>query len=189
MRWIVRADGEIQTLHNDWQFLWGQRSIPTVIGQGIYTPPSGLRAYDEKTFRLDGDELEVVDYLDVRHEPIDTTPGRPYRAVRMPNNSLRLDSPPNAVYTLSYDWYRTPVRIDVTLGNGATSIIPEAYQQAIVGLALMYYARYEPAEELLPQASEMYSTWMRALESGYLPGKRENHQQSEGNLDMSIRTE
>jgi len=184
--WIIRADHEVQSLHTDWQFMWRNSLVLTVAGTAIYQAPIGLRQYDEVSFLLDDQRLPVVDYLYVRGEYIDPLPNRPYRAVRMPNRSLRLDSIPDQEYRLSYDWYVQPTRIDRTLGNGATSIIPSEYLAIVIARALMHYANYENAPELMPTATDMYNTWKMALEADQLPGKREAHMQAEGNLDMDI---
>ena len=169
--------------------MWNQTPLAVTQGTSTYQAPTGLRQYDEKTFFLDDERIDVVDYLDVRYEYRDPAQARPFQVVRMPDRSIRLDNTPEQDYTLTFDWYRNPTRIDTDLGNGAESIIPEPYQYAIVGRALMHYANYENAEELRETASDMYRTWLTALEADELPGKREIHKQAEGNLDMDIRVE
>ena len=187
--WIIRSDHEIQSLWTDWTFQWRQNSVTVNAGNTLIPFPAGIRQYDEKTFFLDDERIDVVDYLDVRYDYRDPERARPFQVVRMPDKTLRLDNTPEQSYTLKYDWYVQPNRIDRDDGNGALSIIPEEYQFAIVGRALMHYANYENAEELKPAATDMYNTWLMALEADYRPGKQELHKQSEGNLDMDIKVE
>lgn len=178
--WIKRADREIQLEHTDWGFLWDQASVPTIDGQSVYSMPANLREYDENTFRLDGERVEVVDYLDVKDDIPLAGPSKPYRVVMLPNNRLRLDPTPNGVFTLTYDYYINPVAMADQ--DAAESIIPAPYRSAIVGRALMMYANYEVAQELMPQAQLMYQSHMQPLESAWLPGNRNANKQAEGNF-------
>lgn len=179
--WIRRADLEIQSLYSDWDFLWVQRNFPTVQGQFIYPRPDGLVDYDEKSFLLDGVELEeVYPYLEVKGQYRDTQEGKPYQVIVMPDKSLRLDQTPNGVFTITHDYWLAPRQMD--LDNGAESVIPKEFQDVIVARALMHYARYEGANELIPTAQDMYTTWLKALEARWLPGERRKHLQAEGGV-------
>jgi hypothetical protein len=180
VNWIARADRAIQNIHSDWDFLWTTGTINTVIGTSLYAFPTDCGSVDEDTFLIGGDEpLEVVDHLDVKGEVRDTNSGKPYRVIMQPNRQFRLESVPDAVYSITYDYFVKSVAMPVA--DGSVSIIPEEFHDAIVGKAIMYYATYENAEEALRNGAIMYEDNMDALESRYLPGKRDMHKQAEGN--------
>ena len=185
VNWINRANHEIQLEHSDWGFLWDTNTVPTVVDQSTYVAPATLREYDIRTFKIDGEPIEVVDYLRVKHEFYDTESGSVYRAVMLPNGNIRLDQTPSAVQSLTYDYYSTPIAM--TLADSSESVIPEAYREAIVGRALLLYAQYEEAPELIPQAQLMYASYMSALEASWLPENRRTHKQAEGNhMEMVV---
>lgn len=185
VEWIRRADVEIQLQHTDWGFRWSSATFPTVVDQSLYSPEPDLAEYDELSFKLDGQPLDVHQYLDVRDEYRDPTSGGVHRAILMPDGTIRLDQTPSTIQQVTYDYFIDP--IEMLVDNTSESIIPEPYRMAIVGRALMLYANYEPAPELMPQAQLLYSSFMQPLEAAWLPGKRDAHRQAEGNmLEISV---
>lgn len=186
--WIQRADLDVQQAHIDWNFRWvGGQALPTVASQQLYTLPADLDTIDEDTMFIGEEPLMVHDYLDVKREYQDATrTGKPHRAVRLPSGQLRLDDTPDDVYNITYDYFKMPTRMEVD--DVTESVIPNPYRDVIVARALLLYANYENAPELKPQANELYSLTMPALEATQLPGRREAHRQAEGN-DLRMKVE
>lgn len=182
VQWIRRADRAIRALHTDWDFLWAQTSFNTLAnGTQIYAYPAGVGTPDEDSFLLDNEyELECLDYLEVRGEPVEDDAGRPYRVIMLPNRTFRVEGAPNAVHTISFDYWQAPGQMD--LENTAESVIPEDYRDVIVGKALIQYGTYEAAPDAIQSGQQMYLDWIEKLESDYLPGDRDMHKQAEGNL-------
>lgn len=184
LEWVWSADLFIQSLHLDWGFLWVQSEITTMVGQSVYVPPFALSIPEYDTFFLEKAPLEVVDHVDVRHEPRYTEPGRPYRVIIQPNGTFFLEAQPDAIYTIPYSYYRLPLAMDIE-NDEAQSIIPASYREAIVGKALMLYGEYERADEIFQKGQVMMGNWVAACEATQLPGDRKAHRTAEGNvLDM-----
>lgn len=190
--WVARAYLEIQELHSDWKFLWNQHSMEVLASQSIYnpllgvglslSPSSQIGEMDRETFFLDGDKLTAIDYLEVRHIAVETTEGAPYQVVMMPDDSLRLDPPPTSDGTLIFDYWATPANLT---NNADEPALPVRFHRVIIGKALIMYANYENAPEILKTGQEMYVEWMMRLESDQLPGDRYQHSKAEGG-DMVI---
>lgn len=189
VQWIRQADLEIQQKHSDWNFLWGQDSFDTVSGTSTYTDPvsGGASEFDEDTFFLDSTtKLECVRYSHVRQEVRASGTGQPYRVVLMPDGTLRCDPTPGAVYTISFDYWAKPTSMNA--GDTAESVIPAEFHQVIVGKALMHYAEYENAPEIMQKGQRMYADWILPLEAKELPGDRHMHRQAEDN-EIQVRVE
>jgi len=187
--WIKQANLFIQNKHTDWLFLWSQESFVTVDGNDIETPPADLAGYDRDTFFIDGEPLEAVNYIEVKQEVRESGTGKPYRVVIMPDGTLRMDQIPNGAYTITYDYWTSAVGFSSgTENDNDVSLIPERFHQAIVGLAMTYYAMYEEAPEILNRGQVKYMEWLPQLESNQLPGDRHMHSTAEGN-DMVIEVE
>jgi hypothetical protein len=67
-------------------------------------------------------------------------------------------------------------------------VIPAGFRYAIVGKALMDYARYENAPEVMTQGETMFNQWIVALSADQLPGKRHYHTTAEGS-EWSVEVE
>lgn len=192
--WVRKADHFIQSSFTDWGFLWAQHTFPTVASTFLYAPLPGLSIspsseigeYDRTTFYIDGDiPLEVVNYIDVKDEPRITSAGRPFRVAIMPDDSLRLEGVPDAVYNITFDYWRAPVYLE---NVNDEPLIPERFHYAIVGKALMYYGKYENAPEALQHGADLFAEYYLPLMADQLPGERYQHQIAEGG-DLVIEVE
>ena len=173
--WIKRADLVIQAKWLNWKFLRAssQFSQALTVGTTLYSAPTGWGFWDEETFQVlyPGQTLPqrvpIVEYEYVKSEIIDTSrSGPPERIVFMPDGSLRVDPKPDAIYTISADYFLKPVAL---AANGDISAIPEQYHSAIVGRALMFYGNFENAPEEKAQGAEMYADFLQQLETHQLP--------------------
>jgi hypothetical protein len=172
---------EIQGLHDQWNFMRSTFSFQTSANVGEYTPATiGLtdrRYWDTDTFRAyltsvgTDDEQWLVewDYQIFR----DTyrfgaqTPGRPMVfAIRPQDSAIMLGSIPDAVYTVTGEYQRTPTAMAT---NDAIPDIPEHLHMVIVYKAMEYYALFESAGEVLTQARTGYGRLISQLEREQLP--------------------
>jgi len=128
---------------------------------------------DEATFFLDDGtdkmHLVVVEHESVNSDIFDLTVGgrdMPAMVVIMPDNSLRFDPVPDAVYTITADYFKSPT---ILAADDDDSDIPEEFHRnVILGRALMFYGNFENAAEAKEQGVELYSHLGR-LESLQLP--------------------
>jgi hypothetical protein len=184
--WIKQANLYIQNKHTDWNFLWNRYSFSTVADTYIYVPIVGIDAYDRGTFLIDDEPLDVVDYLDMKSIKRETGSGLPFQAVIMPDETIRLDQTPDAIYTVRYDYWATAMDFDATTENDAnTTLIPVRFHDTIIAKALTYYAMYENAPEIMQRGQDKFVEWMPQLEANQLPGDRHMNTTAEGN-DMVI---
>lgn len=180
VNWIKRADLKIKRKWENWKFMRTTYSQATVAGVNTMAKPSGLKFWDtseeKPTFfvKYNGDTdkslIEVVEYDDVKDEPLDTDSGPPSRIIIMPDNSLLLEPTPDAAHTIYADYYVT-AESTVLSANGDISVIPEEFHDAILGRAMIFYANYENAPEIKTQGTELYGETLQELENSQLPNK------------------
>lgn len=177
INWTADADYEIQASWGDWNFLWSQWSEPTIAGSAQHSAPSDLGAWDRESFYLDYDtsnfkRLAELDYRTWRRV---VGPGsyvqanaKPDYFIVEPNSNIRLHAAPDAVYTLSADYWRKPTRMSV---NASTTSIPIEFERAIVALAKLKYAEDQGAGIVMANAQSEFMDWMEKLEAAELPGQ------------------
>lgn len=181
VQWIRRADLHIQKLWHDWKFLWSptRYSADTVADTQDAIVPTTQGTWDEETFRIDGELIDVVEYDKVKHEVFDTTStDQPSRIIILPNKNLRFDPVPDAVYTITADFFLKPVAMTA---DANISKIPEEYHELILGQALIYYGNYENAKDAKIYGTELVAEWLPILESEFLPNEFNSRRTSSGN--------
>lgn len=178
VNWIRQADVYIQSLYTDWNFLWAQSSFTTVDGVFIYSAAEPVGKFDRDTWKIRGERVACHEYIDVKGQARDATSGVPYQVVLLPDRTIRVDGNPNDEYLVEYDYFGATRQME--LANEALSLIPAEFRWAIVGKALMDYARYENAPEVMTQGETLFNQWIVALTSAHAPGKRHFHTTAEG---------
>lgn len=171
VRWIREADYYVQTLWHNWKFLNDMSfSMATVADTQDMSKPATLNMWDECTFRIDGDEIEVVEYRDVKHEVFDlVSRDQPSRIIILPNNNLRFDPIPDQAYTITADHFVKPTKL---AADADISAIPEEFHESvIVGRGMVLYGNFENAAEIKDQGLELYSEFLGRLESLQLPNE------------------
>lgn len=177
VEWTADADYEIQAHWGDWNFLWSQWSESTIIGTAQHTAPVDLGAWDRESFYLDFDtnSFKKLRELNYRTWRSSVGPGsyvaassKPDYFIVEPNNGIRLHPAPDAVYTLSADYWAKPTRLSA---NTSTSVIPVEFERAIIGLAKMKYAEDQGAGIVLANAQAEHMDWMDRLMAAELPGQ------------------
>jgi hypothetical protein len=177
VNWVADADKETQGLWFDWDFLhvddWSDNTIantPTVAA------PADIGAWDEESFYLDyttadHKHLTVLDYKQWRRDLRQgvKTSQKPDSVVILPDLSLRLESPPDAIYSLTADYWKRPARM---AANSDTSPIPEEYERIIVARAKIAYAEIQGVGEILASATIEYDLLLDKLEAKCLPNQK-----------------
>jgi hypothetical protein len=174
---VADADREIQGLWFDWDFLHvGTFSSATVSGTAAVSAPADIGVWDEDSFYLNYSaatykKLSVIDYKIWRvtlRQGVRTNQ-KPNNVVIMPDLSLKLDPPPDAVYTLTADYWKRPAKMTA---SGSTSPIPEEYERIIIARAKMSYGAKKAAPEIYQAGMVEYSMLLEKLESKYLPNQK-----------------
>lgn len=175
VRWVADADVAIQREAINWDFLYDDTfSVSTVADSAGYNKPSDLGQWDLATFYLDRTsnnyiQLTQVDYREWfnRYGVGVQTSQQPSNFVIRPNKNIILYSQPDAVYTLTANYWKTAQRMT---SNGDFSLIPEAYIRCIIAKAKMYYAISEEADTIYIEAKSEYDEVLSELKSDQLPG-------------------
>lgn len=185
--WIREADNYIQNAWLNWKFLWNQVELSTATGVVSLSPPTDLNFWDFKTFKLN--DPSVVDAIDeplgfLEHDSIkmlirDSSLDQPSRVILMPDNSIEFEPVPDKVYTIKADYFQAPTLL---AANGDVSAIPETFHPAILGYALMLYANYENAPEIMAQGQRTFGLFNPRLENHQLPNQRFSRYQSTGSF-------
>ncbi len=170
VNWIKQSDVYIQTLWTRWEFMRAEFNQAIILDdQVVGGQPTDLKQWDIPTFFLDGDPLTVVHYDKVKSEFYDTTiVDIPTRLIIMPNKTLRIDPVSNGPFTVTADYYITPVIME---NNVDVSIIPEEFHQAILGRAIILYSNFEDAPEAKEHGAEIYAEALARLQDDQIPNE------------------
>jgi hypothetical protein len=158
-------------------------TAPTVVGVPDISAPADIGTWDEDSFYLDYSTanykklmpLGYVQWRETMRNGVKTNQ-KPDFCVVMPNQNLKLESPPDAIYSFSADYWKRPVKMQF---DSDTSQIPEEYERIIIARAKLYYAEFDAANEILAGSSTEYDDLLDKLEAKYLPSQR-NRRRSEG---------
>lgn len=198
VNWIADADEYIQSLHWDWKFLWNQYSQATVSGNAAPVVPSTVNVWDRDSFYID---RTTASYKRLTEVPYDTylhsyglgthTNRKPDSVIIKPDNSIVVYPTPNAVYTVTADYWAKPTRLS---DNGDESAIPAAFHRIIVVQAKLWYAEHEEINDLYAAASrELYGNkasretgLLDRLESLQLPGQEARMMGDAGPMDIVV---
>lgn len=171
--YVAEADYDWQSKWFNWKFL--HRSLPTnwqVSPQLDSLPPNDLFMWDRQTFFIlvDGawQPLRAYEYEEVKRRIPDVSdPGAPYEVIILPNNNLRFIPVPDQAYKLMADYHRKPIRL---VNPTDVSPVPEEYHPTVVlGQAVLYYANFEDAPELVRDGQMLIDRGVRQLEASQLP--------------------
>lgn len=177
VHWVNEAWEEIQNMQDSWMWMRDSFTFQTVVSTEAYTPatagltafrewrPETLRCYltasgvSDMQWMLGWDYPMFRDYYEFG--AISQQTGRPmYFAIRPKDKALLLGPPPDAVYTITGEYQKsaTLMALDADIPE-----MPTQYHMLIVHAALMKYASYENAPEVMMMASRDYSNAMMRL--------------------------
>jgi hypothetical protein len=182
LAWVQQAWIDVQTSKEDWLFLREPFEFNTVAQQWEYTPANaGLTNFGNwkrDSFRASSvnnlyrDE-QLMNYMDwttyrnlYRYANMRNTYARPVVVSITPNKDLAFGSTPDQAYTIVGEYYTQPVTL-----SADTDIpgIPDRFQMIIVYRAMMYYAGYESAAEVLARGDFEYRRLYSRMEIDQLP--------------------
>ncbi len=193
--WVNQAWQELQTEHDDWDWMLSSNllgagvSFATVAGQASY--PLGTAAgtsgvavanfgkWARDSFRNYTTSVGVSNEMFLDWVPYDTwrdaymlgamrtVQTRPVAFAIGPDKSICLGPPPNALYTVTGDFYVAPTLMAVDTDVPA---LPDAhFHMAIVYKAMMMYAGYESAPEVFQRGQQGYASLLKELEAKRAP--------------------
>ena len=182
LAWVQQAWIDVQTSKEDWLFLRETFEFNTVASQWEYTAANaGLTDFGNwkrDSFRASSvnnlyrDE-QLMNYMDwttyrnlYRYANMRNTLARPVVVSITPNKDLAFGSTPDQIYTINGEYYTQPVNL-----SADTDIpgIPDRFQMIIVYRAMMYYAGYESAPEVLSRGDFEYRRLYSRMEIDQLP--------------------
>ena len=193
IEYVALADAEIQGKWFDWDFLhvstW---SSSTVINEPSVTAPTTIGVWDEDSFYLDYStsnykKLPVLPHKDWRanYRQGVKVAQQPSHIVIMPDLSLILEPKPDAVYSLTADYWKRPVKMTA---DSDTSLIPEEYERIIVARAKVMYGEDIAAADLIISGQNEYDDLLDKLEAKYLPGQSRVRRSSDTGM-ITVRPE
>jgi len=162
LNWVISAWVDIQTEHEDWQYLRTAFEFNLVAQQQEYTSTdAGVSAtfgsWKRDSFRIssvgqsyaDEQLTEFMDYNTFRdlyqYGNMRTTYARPVVVSITPNQSLAFGCNPDQAYVVTGEYYVKPVELSAATDEPN---IPSRYHMLIVYRAMMYYGGYEAAPEV-----------------------------------------
>jgi len=156
VNWIADADIHIQNLRTDWKFLWSQYSVNTSVGTSEPAVPADLNVWDRNSFYLDYStashkrlpELDYKKWRDGRGRGVQTN-RKPANIVVKPDNQIILTSPPDGIYALTADYWKTPTKM---VANTDLSDIPAHFHRIIVVQAKLWYAEEQEIPDVYKSA-------------------------------------
>ena len=182
--WVQDAWNDIQTVHQDWEWLRQSVTFVTVDGQATYTPlECGVTAgtfgkWARDSFRnyetAGGVNTEMttsyIGYEDWRqlyqlgaHRD---TRSRPVQISITPAKSIALAPYPSAGYTVTGDYYTAPVSLAL---DADTPLMPAHFHMAIVWKTCMSYGAFEAAPEVYQRGELEFKQLMRQIERDRMP--------------------
>lgn len=179
---INRAWDAIQRSRPNWLWMRGTVSFSTVAQQGEYAysaAPLSLTDFaqwDTNTFRIyDGSvsNEQWLFYQEYRYfrdywlfGATRTAYSKPTEFTVSPTKSLILGAAPNAVYTVTGDYYKAPSSLS---GDSGEPGMPSRFHRLIIYEAMKFAGRRESAIEIIEEARIESSRMMAELEIDQLP--------------------
>ncbi len=167
VRYVKEATVYIENLWGDWRFLWGGlvEGVATS-GSNSIAAPVNLYRWDQERLFFDTHTVCPIMWNDFKMYSAMNDPGYPTQFVIMPDNSIRMFSPPDANYNYMFSWYKQSVPL---VSDNDQPLIPDQFRKVIEARALWLYAMYDEAAELAAKADNEYALWLAQLEADQRP--------------------
>jgi hypothetical protein len=184
-QWVQSAYQDIQNMSMFWEFLRADFSFSTIAATSTYTPTAaGLtellnwRTTDYDSIKLyltsdgvSGEQyISQIDWDNMRGIRLlgssSTQTGKPTEYAIRPNKSIVLWPIPDAIYTVSGEYYKKPQTLTA---NADEPIFPSAYHMILVWLAMRYSGAYQAAPEKYAHADNEYRRLLSGLKRDQLP--------------------
>jgi len=181
--WVADAWTDIQTAHQDWEWMRTTAAFETIEGQAVYTPLEcgiaegtfGLwardtfRNYDTAAGISSEIEMSYTHYPDWRASydlgALKLARTRPIEVSITPAKDIALGPYPAAGYTITGDYYTAPVLLTA---NADIPSMPEQFHMAIVWKACMSYGVYEAANEVYQRGETEFAKLMMRMDKAQM---------------------
>jgi hypothetical protein len=181
--WVQQAWIDVQTSKEDWLFLREPFTFNTVANQWQYSATTDCGLTDFGNWKRDSFRASTVgnDYKDeqllnymewttyrnlYRYANMRNTKARPVVVSITPEKDLAFGSIPDQAYVIDGEYYTQPVSLTADTDSPA---IPARFHMIIVYRAMMYYAGYEAAPEVLARGDFEYRRLYSRMEIDQLP--------------------
>jgi hypothetical protein len=184
LNWINAAWVDVQSAHEDWQFMRQPFQFNTVAGQWEYTPTEAGIGTDFANWKRDsfrastvgasfGDE-QLQNFMEwntfrnlYQYANMRTTRSRPVVVTIVPpSKNLGFGAVPDQAYVIVGEYYRKATELTVETD---TPDLPERFHMMIVYRAMMFYAGYESAPEVYQRGETEFKRLMNRLEIDQIP--------------------
>ena len=181
--WINQAWTELQEYRPDWDWMRKDVSFNTIAGKNKYSPTTDILLSDFGQWKMDSFRiyptsagissqilLQPYEYNGFRDSYLlatrQTTLARPIAISEAPDKSLVLGLVPDQEYTVTGEYFVTPVELVL---DTDTPLIPIRFHMAIVYKAMMKYGMYEAAAEVFQSSENLLSSMLNRLEQNQTP--------------------
>ena len=196
--WLSSAWIDVQSAHKDWDYMRASASFATIDGQSVYKRSAcgiaagtfgkwhkgAARNYTTSVGLTSEIQMTLIDYDDWRDSyllgALRNTRTRPMQFAIAPDKSLCLGPVPNALYTVTNDYFvapqplvndaDTPSSVLNTIGaSGSAGEIPTEWNMICVYKTMMKYGSYEGAPEVYNTGEDGYNRLIRLFDQDRLP--------------------
>lgn len=167
--WTNQAYRDIQRLKSDWDFRQTSKSFNTISGTDTYlaqvSDVAEIDLYKVSLYLTDSGDETVLKYLPFddfynTYKVRNQTDNRPVYFTIADDHSIVLGPQPDDIYNVTF--YYTKI-IESMSANADEPDFKEAYHEAIVWKACIYYATHEEAFDFLKMATSNYSEILKLL--------------------------
>ena len=180
--WVNAAWVDIQNAKDDWNFMRDTVQFNTTSGKQFYTAEeAGIDSFanwKRDSFRAsssgsDYRDEQLLNYMEwttfrnlYQYSNMRHTQQRPVVVTIDPSKKLGFGAIPNKDYVIVGEYYKAPAKM---VENTDAPSIPAQYHMAVVYRAMIYYAGYEAAPEVLARGQAEFNRLMNRLEIDQLP--------------------
>lgn len=181
--WVQQAWIDVQTSKEDWLFLREPFTFNTVADQWQYNAATDCGLTDFGNWKRDSfrastvgnnyQDEQLLNYMEwttyrnlYRYANMRNTKARPVVVSITPEKDLAFGSTPDQAYVIDGEYYTQPVSLTADTDSPA---IPARFHMIIVYRAMMYYAGYEAAPEVLARGDFEYRRLYARMEIDQLP--------------------
>lgn len=181
--WVQQAWIDVQTSKEDWLFLREPFTFNTVANQWQYNAATDCGLTDFGNWKRDSfrastvgnnyQDEQLLNYMEwttyrnlYRYANMRNTKARPVVVSITPEKDLAFGSIPDQAYVIDGEYYTQPVSLTADTDSPA---IPARFHMIIVYRAMMYYAGYEAAPEVLARGDFEYRRLYARMEIDQLP--------------------
>ncbi len=190
VNWVINAWLDIQREMPNWLFMHEDFSFDTIASQRDYTAAgvgiTDLRDWDTGSFLIyektigatDQNELLFLPYArwraQYRSQMTVRSTDRPQLFTLLPNNSVRFEPVPDAIFTVDGEYKRSS---QTFIANADTPTgFPEDFHPMIYWRALMTYGHDQNAPDALDKAEENYDPLSHRLYLEQLPAMNTDYE-------------